>query len=386
MSDAHAATDRHASWLELFFDLVVVVAVNQLAHLLHGDAHHGPAALSIVTFLTLYLAIWLVWTTFTLYSNVVADKVRRRAMFIGMAGIAVMAAAVPHGMDGRAAVFAAAYLITSGVGSSSFVRSGRIILSWSAASRNFGLAPWVVSFWVHHPWWKVSLWLLGLAMSLWASMGNRPADDEWLAAFNRRLERRGAELPRMEIAQVNTAHLGERLGLFVIIVLGEAMLQLVGAVAGIDDWSPGAGRGLLLLLTAAAGFGLLITLWWLNTRHGFAQVTRLRPSLLLPAHFVAIAAITTIAAGLGSAAAESAEHLATSTAWLLCAGVSVYLLVITVLTGQVRRWPISAGMIVVPVVGAVFAFVVPAAVVVAILLIVSAVQTWNLRLSSTPDV
>jgi low temperature requirement protein LtrA len=31
MSDTHAATDRHASWLELFFDLVVVVAVNQLA-------------------------------------------------------------------------------------------------------------------------------------------------------------------------------------------------------------------------------------------------------------------------------------------------------------------------------------------------------------------
>src|SRR5882757_2271904 len=112
------AADRHASWLELFFDLVVVVAVNQLAHLLHGDAHHGPGGMDIVTFFTLYLAIWLVWTAFTLYSNVAADKVRVRAMFFGMAGIATMAAAVPHSMDGRANVFAAAYLITTGLGAS----------------------------------------------------------------------------------------------------------------------------------------------------------------------------------------------------------------------------------------------------------------------------
>ncbi|MFD1051035.1 low temperature requirement protein A, partial [Kibdelosporangium lantanae] len=103
-----SAVDRHASWLELFFDLVVVVAVNQLAHLLHGDAHHGPGGLDIVTFVTLYLAIWLVWTSFTLYSNIMADRVRVRAMFIGMAGIAAMAAAVPHSMDGRANLFAAA--------------------------------------------------------------------------------------------------------------------------------------------------------------------------------------------------------------------------------------------------------------------------------------
>jgi low temperature requirement protein LtrA len=186
----------------------------------------------------------------------------------------------------------------------------------------------------------------------------------------------------VEVAQVHSAHLGERLGLFVIIVLGEGMLQLVGAVAQVEDWSPGAGQGWLLLLTAGAGFGLLITLWWLNVRHGFAQETRFPPSVILPAHFVAIAAITTIAAGLGSAAAESGEHLAASTAWLLCAGVSAFLLVITVLTQQKRRWPISVILIALPAGFAVLAHFVPAAVVVAALLIGTGVQTWNLRVSS----
>src|SRR5262245_39589199 len=104
-----AAADRHASWLELFFDLVVVVAVNQLAHLLHTEGHHGPDARSIVTFFALYLAIWLVWTTFMLYSNVVADRVRVRSVFLGMAGIAVMAASVPHVASDRANLFAGAY-------------------------------------------------------------------------------------------------------------------------------------------------------------------------------------------------------------------------------------------------------------------------------------
>jgi hypothetical protein len=162
-------------------------------------------------------------------------------------------------------------------------------------------------------------------------------------------------------------------------------LQLVGAVAAVEDWSPGGGTGWLLLLTAGSGFGLLIALWWLNVRHGFAQETRMPPSLMAPAHFVAIAAITTIAAGLGSAAAEPGEHLATSTAWLLCAGVAAYLLVITLLTRQTRRWPISVAMIVLPAVAAVLAHLVPAAVIVVVLLVGAVVQVWNLRLSPTTE-
>lgn len=34
---APAEGERHASWLELFFDLTAVAGVAQLAHLLHGS-------------------------------------------------------------------------------------------------------------------------------------------------------------------------------------------------------------------------------------------------------------------------------------------------------------------------------------------------------------
>ncbi|MEU5693148.1 low temperature requirement protein A [Actinosynnema sp. NPDC020468] len=390
MSDGHAAAERHASWLELFFDLVVVVAVGQLAHLVHGEAHHGPDALSIVTFFALYLAIWLVWTTFTLYANVVADAVRQQAMFVGMAGIALMAATVPHGMGERSTVFAVAYLVTAGVGASAFTRSGQVLLSWGAATRNAGLVPWVVSFWVHEPWWRLGLWLLGLAITVAFSVFGGRDDERQLAELNQRIEQRleqvrderrreraRREHPLLTAARLDPAHLGERLGLFVIIVLGEAMLQLIGAMSEVEDWSPGRGVGWVLLLTVAGGFVLLVFLWALNVRHGFAESTSLAPGALLPAHFVAIASITTIATGLGAAVTDSAEHLPTGTAWLLCGGVSAYLLVITSLARR-PRWAWSALAAALPLAAGVAAPVLPAAAVVGVVLLAAAGQTWNL--------
>jgi low temperature requirement protein LtrA len=372
--------DRHASWLELFFDLVVVAAVNQLAHLLHGDAHHGPGGLDIVTFFTLYLAIWLVWTTFTLYSNVVADQVRARAMFLGMAGIATMAAAIPHSMDGRAGVFAAAYLLTTGLGAGSFQRSGTVLLTWSAASQNAGLVPWIASFWVDDRWWKLGLWLFGLVITLTASiLGSRADQEEMLAQINARIalrarRARDTRWKPMVAARLDAGHLGERLGLFVIIVLGEAMLQVISVVAEISEWRPGTGAGRLLLLLVVSAFLLLITLWGLNVRHGFAQETRFPPALVLPAHFVMIASVTVVAAGLGAAATGSAEHINPASAWLLCGGVSGFLLVVNLLAGHTRLWAWRALAVLVPLVGGVLAPWLSAAVLVAVLAVAAGGQ------------
>jgi low temperature requirement protein LtrA len=378
--------ERHASWLELFFDLVVVAAVAMLAHLLHGDAHHGPSAFDIVVFFTLYLAIWRLWTTYTLYSNVVADKVHLRAMFVGMAGIATMAAAVPHTIDGRADVFAAAYLIANGVGVGTMRRSGRVLVSWS---RNAGLIPWVVSFWVDDPWWKVGLWLFGLVMALALDMLVSRADqNEIVSRMNQSLAerhrrewrpwRRDDPIPKVEAAEVHVGHLGERLGLFVIIVLGEAVLQVVTAVSEIEDWRPGGGLGWLLLLTVASAFLLLIALWGLNVRHGFAEEKQFPKIPVLPLHFVMVASITVVAAGLGSAATAFHDHLTPATTWLMCGGLTAFLLVINVLVGHTRRWPPRALAVLVPLVAGILAPLLSAAVVVAVLAVAAGGQLLSL--------
>ena len=386
MTEPASPADRHASWLELFFDLVVVVAVNQLAHQLHGEGHHGPDGLQIVTFFALYLTIWLLWTTFTLYSNVVAEKVHQRVMFLGMAGIATMAATVPHSWDGRANLFAAAYLITNLIGTHTFARTGQVLLSWSSASRNAGLVPWIVSFWVDHPWWKLGLWLFGLVVTLAANViGSHGDQEEQLSRLNtRRPERspRGSrERPLFVAARIDAAHLGERLGLFVIIVLGEAMLQLVGAVGDIEDWRPGDGTGWLLLLAAVSAFGLLAALWGLNVSYGFAEEPPFPPALVLPAHFVAVASITTVAAGLGAVAAGFAGHLAPATTWLMCGGTAAFLLVVNLLVAHTRGWPLRAVAVVLPLVAAVAAPWLPAAVLVTVMAVAASGLLWLLRAS-----
>jgi low temperature requirement protein LtrA len=85
-----AGTERHASWAELFFDLVAVAGVAALAHVLGSEL--DAAALGL--YALLFLAFWLSWTTFMLYSNVAADQTRVVRLLIGMFGLGVMAASV----------------------------------------------------------------------------------------------------------------------------------------------------------------------------------------------------------------------------------------------------------------------------------------------------
>jgi len=54
-----AAEERHATWLELFFDLTVVAAAAQISHRLHRAESISQVAICAAMF----YAIWSVWTT-----------------------------------------------------------------------------------------------------------------------------------------------------------------------------------------------------------------------------------------------------------------------------------------------------------------------------------
>ena len=63
---------RHASWLELFFDLVAVAGIGTLAHLLEVDESGTGIAVYVIAF----AAIWTIWACFTLYANIRGDAAR----------------------------------------------------------------------------------------------------------------------------------------------------------------------------------------------------------------------------------------------------------------------------------------------------------------------
>src|SRR3954452_8451213 len=100
--------EGHASNLELFYDLVFVLAVTQISHLLLADLTWrgaGEAALVL-------LVVWWAWNYTTWVTNVLdpeAVPVRLVVLAIMFASL-VMAVAIPGAFAERALLFAGAYV------------------------------------------------------------------------------------------------------------------------------------------------------------------------------------------------------------------------------------------------------------------------------------
>ena len=93
--------ERHASWLELFFDLVFVAAVAALATQLHED--HSVAGLAV--FAGLFVPVWWGWMGYTWYATGFDgdDRVFRVGLLAGMLAIAGLSAGVAGASQCRAA-------------------------------------------------------------------------------------------------------------------------------------------------------------------------------------------------------------------------------------------------------------------------------------------
>ena len=357
--------ERHASWAELFFDLVAVAAVASLAHVLATEL--GWAALGL--YAVLFLAVWLAWTTFMLYGNVAGTRTHVLRLLVGMFGLGVMAASVPgvtHALlDGGheerpLAVFALAYVLTRVYGAQSW-RRGEVLLDFPVAQHTVGVLPWVISLWTDPPV-TVALWALGVALDLWlvlvvsgddmlerataraAAIAEREANGRGRSSGRRPRQhdgrprqepasdagrRRGPERVRevLEAVPVVTdpAHLAERLGLFVIIVLGEGVVQVVGAASGAE---PESG----LFLAGLASFVLLASIFGVSVQYGFAGVPHLRSGAVptrvgLALHCVVTGVIATISVALASVVEHGHEPLDDGPRWLLCGAVATYFLV-----------------------------------------------------------
>ncbi|NUR28399.1 MAG: low temperature requirement protein A [Catenulispora sp.] len=361
-SPARAAEERHATWLELFFDLVIVAAVAQLAHLLHEETV-GPR--EIFLFAVLYYAMWSVWTSFTLYANVRGERTLQWTVLTAMFGIAVMAASIPQFVEGGAGYkyFVVAYIACRFLAVKSWQRASAVMAEWPAAQQFVPVIPWVSSLWGgismhwHYFQWGVGI-LLDIAFAV--ALSRRPdrllqeaqkQRDEERRRWTRRFSNaRGPQptvpdLPDVQIVHADRAHLGERLGLFVIIVLGEAVAQVVSAAAGVPEWHwP-------LALAGFSGFGLLVCVWYLTLQYGASAVPTATSRtyglpLTLPTHYLMTASIVVIAAGLGTLAAHPDGVLSDAHRWVLCAGAAVYFLTASFIgarTGAPMRWLLGWG-------------------------------------------
>jgi low temperature requirement protein LtrA len=329
-----ARTERHASWAELFFDLVAAAGVSALAHVLRFEL--DAAALGL--YALLFLAFWLSWTTFMIYGNVAGGQTRVVRLLIGMFGLGVMAASVPgvaHTVlgDGSSVrpltVFAAAYIATRVYGSQSW-RRGDVLLDFPVVQYSAGLLPWFVSIWVGEPW-KLVLWAVGVGLDLLLILVL--SGDKILAQLQAKFSvqavsrrRPGVhpdrERPVIHGVSVDQAHLSERLGLFVIIVLGESVVQVVNA-AGAAQFSVG------LLATGIASFVLLAGMFGLSVVFGYAGLPHMRAGRIptraaLGLHCLVTGVVATVAVSLSSVVTHGSGPLPGQGRWLLCGAVAAY--------------------------------------------------------------
>lgn len=70
--------DRRVTWLELFYDLVFVVLVSQITHRL--AEHHGWGG--VLEYLVMYLLIWLLWTNGSYYQELHGQNDGRSRLYI----------------------------------------------------------------------------------------------------------------------------------------------------------------------------------------------------------------------------------------------------------------------------------------------------------------
>ena len=133
---------------------------------------------------------------------------------------------------------------------------------------------------------------------------------------------------------VDPALLSERLGLFVIIVLGESVVQVVGAASN-------ARYGFGLLASAIASFVLLAGIFGLSVVFGYAGLPHLRPGRIsiraaLGLHCLVTGVVATLAVSLSSVVRHGSDPLSGPGRWLLCGAVAAYF-ALGVVTGVVSH-------------------------------------------------
>jgi low temperature requirement protein LtrA len=235
-----------ATPLELFYDLVFVFAITQVAHLLLEHltwAGVGQSALAL-------LVVWWAWNYTTWVTNELdPDSSAVRLLLIGlMLASLVLAVAIPDAFGEDGLLFAAAYVaiqagrhtfltfVASPPGSLERERAARILI-WFCAAGVLWLAGGVANGST-----RVVLWLVALAIDYAA-----PLALYWVPG----LRRLGHSTWNVE-----TAHFAERFQLFVIIALGETIVITGATTAELELDAPRlAAFGLAFLSTAG--------LWWL---------------------------------------------------------------------------------------------------------------------------
>ena len=314
---------KRVSWVELYLDLIFVLAVGQLSHLIVGE----PEMSSVWIALGLFFTLWWTWVGFAvLYNRYGVDAVPQRLLFLaGSVPTGVAAVAIEPASTGDVAVFAASLAITRLILAGANALDGgwrELLRGRIAVSYGISAALFVVSIWTPEPF-RYILWAFAIALESGALLH----EDRQAARRARRERSFDALAPSNPDEALDPHHFAERFGLFLIILLGEVVVE--GGQASVDGHVASAGGWAALV----AAMILAAALWWLyfdaaaelNLRvlelsGGSPTIAR---AIFAVGHMLPCFALLLVAAGVGLLLEDDPPRIAYS---LACVGFGIYLL------------------------------------------------------------
>ena len=313
---------KRVSWVELYLDLVFVLAVAQLAHLIVAE----PETSSVWIALGLFFTLWWTWVGFAvLYNRQSADGVVPRLLFLaGSVPAGVAAVAIEPAAAGDSTAFAlslAATRLVLAAAHAANTRLSDILRLRITRACLVSAVLFTVSAFVPEPF-RYLLWAAAIGIESGAML----AEDRE-ASHRARRERDFTALAPVDPAErLDPHHFAERFGLFLIILIGEVVVEAGQASVSEHVGTAGGWAVLVAAMILAGG------LWWLyfdsaveiNRRvlelsGGSPTMAR---AIFAVGHQLPAFALLITAAGIGLLLEEDPPDLAP---WLACVGIGIYL-------------------------------------------------------------
>ena len=286
---------RTSTPLELFFDLVFVVAINFAAQALHHDLNAGHIRHGMTGYATVIFAISWAWINFSWFASAydTDDIPYRIAVFVQMTGALVLAAGIERAFSERdIRLVVVGYVIMRLALVSQWVRAGISDPPHRTTAYRYAIGialvqvGWIVLGFLANNVelsYFVILMICELVVPIWAEHANMTT---W-----------------------HPEHIGERYGLFTIIVLGEAVLASALAIQTVVD-----DRLFDRQMTAIVIGSLLILymLWWLyfeyNVRVDEVLTSAKRQFFWGYGHIVLWGSVAAVGVGIGISIDYATHH------------------------------------------------------------------------------
>ena len=316
LRDRDGGPHLKVSTVELFFDLVYVFTIIQLSHyLLEHQTWLGALEAA-----TLFAGVWWAWNYTAWAANWIdPDKTAGRIlMLVLMACALMMAVAIHYAFGYRAWLFAVAYVAMA------LIRA--FYMAAVMRGTQMGQNYWQLGMWsvLSGAFWIAGALIEPLRLPLWIIAVLIDYAGPYAGFFVP-----GHGKTPMETWTLKGLHLLERNQLIFIIALGESILLLGGTMVGADLSGP-------LFLTAAIGFALIVSMWWLyfvhsgeageEAFHSAEDQAKLARAGLAYAHGIMVCGAIVVAVAIEVIVAHPTDAVYLSSILIACAGPIIFMI------------------------------------------------------------